>query len=212
MQRGAALRAPYAAGVQLPRRTRSLARRCARATATPRASVELLVLDFERGISAGGGALQARGLGAALAYTSLPFYVLADAPPAAQDALRDVAGVELSAQRIFARSLSGLLAVAARPLAADPATRCHLVTADASLLAAAAAEPRLAAWRLHAAAWPAGGAAETSLPSSASAPPQRAAALTLDSLVELLNFGLLMGVGDGCQEKFDAAGNELESN
>ena len=36
--------------------------------------------------------------------------------------------------------------------------------------------------------------------------------MALDAFVELLNFGLIMGVGDGCQEKFDSAGIELESN
>jgi hypothetical protein len=180
--------------------------------------VELLVLDYERGLraAAGGDGLQARGLGAALAYTPLPFYVLADDAASAAAAARADAGVELPPGRIFARSLDGLRAVAARPLASDPATRCHLVTADAALLAAAAAEPSLARWCLHAAAWPTGGgAAADAAASSSSSPqglPQRAAPLTLDTLVELLNFGLVMGVGDGCQEKFDSEGRELESN
>jgi hypothetical protein len=208
MQRCAALGAARAPAQALrPATRRSLARRCRTAAPPLRASTELLVLDFDRGLSAGGGALQARGLSAALAYTSLPFYVAADAPDAAIDALRDVAGVQLAPQRVFPRSLDGLLAVAARPIAADPATRCHLVSADAALLAAAAGEPRLAAWRLHAAAWPAADGA-----SAAQAATPRVSPLSLDSLVELLNFGLLMGVGDGCQEKFDASGKELESN
>ncbi len=176
------------------------------------------MLDYERGLraAAGGDGLQARGLGAALAYTPLPFYVLADDAASAAAAARADAGVELPPGRIFARSLDGLRAVAARPLASDPATRCHLVTADAALLAAAAAEPSLARWCLHAAAWPTGGgAAADAAASSSSSPqglPQRAAPLTLDTLVELLNFGLVMGVGDGCQEKFDSEGRELESN
>jgi hypothetical protein len=181
----------------------------------PRPAVELLVLDFERGLraAAGGAALQARGLGAALAYTPLPFYVLTDDAPCAVAAARADAGVELPPGRLFARSLDGLRAVAARPLAADPATRCHLVSGDAALLAAAAAEPRLAHWRLHAAAWPtAAASAPAAAPATTALMPQRAAPLTLDTLVELLNFGLVMGVGDGCQEKFDAEGRELESN
>ena len=172
---------------------------------------ELLVLDFERGLSAGGGALQPRGLAAALSFTSLPFYVLSDAPPHAIAVLREAADVELAETRVFARTAAGLRAVAARPLAAS-ASRVRLVSGDAALLAAAAAEPATAGWALHAAAWcqeqERGQAAQAGLLSSGvSAKP-----LPLDALVELLNFGLLMGVGDGCQEKFDAQGNELESN
>ena len=184
-----------------PRRTRRPALRCARACAAP---PELLVLDFERGLSAGGKTLHARGLASALSFTSLPYFVLSDAPPDAIAVLRDAAGVELAPPRVFRRSLTGLRAVAARPLAAA-APRVRLVSGDAALLAAAAAEPAPAAWALHAAAWLPG----ESTPTQSGG---RIEPLPLDALVELLNFGLLMGVGDGCQEKFDAQGNELESN
>ena len=191
---------------------RSLRRSCPRAhrsavVACAAPPPELLVLDFERGLSAGGGALHARGLAAALAFTSLPYYILTDAAPDAVAAVfRDAADVDLPAARMFARSAAGLRAVAARPLAAS-ASRVRLVSGDAALLAAAAAEPATAAWALHAATW-------LPPPGAPGAPPAPAAAkpLPLDALVELLNFGLLMGVGDGCQEKFDAQGNELESN
>lgn len=184
-----------------PRRTRRPALRSARACAAPS---ELLILDFESGLSAGGKTLHARGLAAALSFTALPYYVLSDASPDTVAAVfRDAAGVELAPPRVFPRSLAGLRAVAARPLAAA-APRVRLVSGDAALLAAAAAEPATAAWALHAAAW---------LP-DASAPQSgdRIKPLPLDALVELLNFGLLVGVGDGCQEKFDAQGRELESN
>ena len=164
------------------------------------------MLDFERGLSAGGGALQPRGLAAALSFTSLPYYVLSDAPQRAIATLRDAADVELAEARVFARTAAGLRAVAARPLAAT-ASRVRFVSGDAALLAAAAKEPATAAWALHAAAWCPSEQGQAGLSGEASAKP-----LQLDALVELLNFGLLMGVGDGCQEKFDAQGNELESN
>ena len=182
-----------------PRRTRRAALRSARACAAP---PELLVLDFDRGLSTGGKTLQARGLASALSFTSLPYYVLSDSAPETVAAVfRDAAGVELAPQRVFPRSLAGLRAVAARPIAAA-APRVRLVSGDAALLAAAAAEPATAAWALHAAAWLPGESVQQG----------RIKPLPLDALVELLNFGLLMGVGDGCQEKFDAQGNELESN
>ena len=164
------------------------------------------MLDFERGLSAGGGALHARGLAAALAYSSLPFYVLSDDAPRAMAVLRDAADVELQAARVFARSPAGLRAIAARPLA-TAAARVRLISGDVQLLAAAAAEPATAAWALHAATWCQG---EQAAQQGSKA--KAIKALGLDALVELLNFGLLMGVGDGCQEKFDAHGNELESN
>lgn len=184
-----------------PRRTRRPALRSARACAAPS---ELLILDFESGLSAGGKTLHARGLAAALSFTALPYYVLSDASPDAIAVFRDAAGVELAPPRVFPRSLAGLRAVAARPLA-TAAPRVRLVSGDAALLAAAAAEPATAAWALHAAAWLPG---ESALKQSG----DRIKPLPLDALVELLNFGLLMGVGDGCQEKFDAQGRELESN
>jgi hypothetical protein len=168
-------------------------------------AVELLVLDFDHGLSAGRGGLQARGLAGALSHTSLPFYILADDADVAAQTLASAAGVQLPPSRIVPRSRDGVLELAARPLLSEPGVRCNFVSADSALLACAAAERSATqSWRLLRAGW---------LPSIGSTPhPPEAAELTLDALVELLNFGLLMGVGDGCQETYDLNGNELGSN
>jgi len=156
------------------------------------APVELLVLDFDHGLVAPGGGLQTRGLPSALAHTALPFYVICDDAASATATLAADAGVDVQPGRLFPRTCYGLSKVVERPLVASTHSRVHLVSSDTRLLCIAAEESALSGWELRYLS--VSGQKGSELPS-------RVTSFPLESLVELLNFGLLMGVNDGCQDE-----------
>ncbi|CAI5480094.1 unnamed protein product [Closterium sp. Yama58-4] len=147
----------------------------------------------------------------ALRTTSLPFYVLASSSSSSSLSPADVsallkrdAGVDIpeDSPRIITVAgegegegkLAALLAVNSRPLAHDTANTMHYIDSDVAALTLAASQPELARWQLYHAQW-SEGKEEKLHP--------RIRPITLKDLDELLRWGLLMGVNDGCQEYED---------
>lgn len=89
-----------------------------------------------------------------------------------------------------------------RPVASHPSTRLHFVDDRFETLAAVAAEPDLRArYSLYLASW--GYCTEEDKKEAAAAPGVRV--ITLPQFCELLKFGIIMGVDDGCQDTEEEA-------
>ncbi|PNW73936.1 hypothetical protein CHLRE_13g578900v5 [Chlamydomonas reinhardtii] len=116
-----------------------------------------------------------------------------------------VLGLELAADspRLFASLLppeekkaEALSTIGSRPLCSAPGTRLHFVDDRLDTLRAVAAVPELAArWKLYLADWGYNTAEER----AAAAREPGVRVLGLSEFNELLRFGLVMGVDDGCE-------------
>ncbi|GJP46504.1 hypothetical protein CLOM_g5784 [Closterium sp. NIES-68] len=148
----------------------------------------------------------------ALKSTSLPFYLLTSSSSSVSPAdvsmfLKRDAGVDIpeDSPRIMMAGrggggegkLAALLSVNSRPLAQDPANTMHYIDADLTALNRAASQPELARWQLYHAQWSEGAG------SNEGTRDPRIKPIVLKDFDELLRWGLLMGVNDGCQEYED---------
>ncbi|CAI5496309.1 unnamed protein product [Closterium sp. Naga37s-1] len=186
-----------------------------RASGTIRASIDAFVIGFQGTLlkSSSDGLLEPAA--EALRTTSLPFYILtSSSSPSPADVsalLKRDAGVDIpeDSPRIITVAgagdggegegkLAALLTVNSRPLAQDTANTMHYIDSDLATLTLAASQPELARWQLYHAQWSesGGGSKEEALN-------PRIRSIALKDLDELLRWGLLMGVNDGCQEYED---------
>eukprot|EP00850_Spirogloea_muscicola_P011493 SM000071S21117 [mRNA] locus=s71:418656:420145:- [translate_table: standard] len=156
--------------------------------------VDVFVLDLE-GVLCDKSGHMYDSVKDALTSTTMPFYIVSNKPPSeASQLLREQAGLDIPADSPRIQSSDTATAKAAS-LRADPSNTLHYVDDDLAILEHVAAEPSLSKWQLYLASW---GTKEVRSPSTT-----RIRSARLKVFPELLRWGLLMGVDDGCQEYED---------
>ena len=134
-----------------------------------------------------------------------PWYVVSSKSEGRVAALMEAAlgvpGFGPGSPRLFAglqppdeKKVEALREIAARPLVASAGATLTFIDDRAATLAAVAAAPGLQAVRLLWATWGYAGPGDAQAAAAAGAAP-----LSLPDFCELLKFGLLMGVDDGCE-------------
>ncbi|CAI5461571.1 unnamed protein product [Closterium sp. Yama58-4] len=185
-----------------------------RASGPIRAAIDAFVIGFQGTLlkPSSDGLLEPAA--EALRTTSLPFYILTSSsasssslsPADVSALLKRDAEVDIpeDSPRIITLAgegegkLAALLAVNSRPLAQDTANTMHYIDSDLVALTLAASQPELARWQLYHAQW-----SESGEESKEETLHPRIRPIALKDLDELLRWGLLMGVNDGCQEYED---------
>eukprot|EP00243_Klebsormidium_subtile_P003505 TRINITY_DN16917_c0_g1_i1.p1 TRINITY_DN16917_c0_g1~~TRINITY_DN16917_c0_g1_i1.p1 ORF type:complete len:243 (+),score=8.58 TRINITY_DN16917_c0_g1_i1:179-907(+) len=169
-----------------------------------RAGVDVFVLDFDGVIGSKEGKITP-SIAEALSTTQNPFYIVAENKEAASKLLREEANIDIPADspRILpgtggiCSKKEALKLVASRPVAQTPDATLHFMDDDAETLQAIADEPDLKQWQLYHATW------NTQATPDSKRLPSRVRQASEKDFPELLRWGLLMGVDDGCQEYED---------
>lgn len=92
--------------------------------------------------------------------------------------------------------------ILSRPIAASPSTEFHFIDDRFETIAAVAAEPSLHRYNLYLASW---GYNVTEEREAVNQLPRKARLLSLSQCCELLRFGIIMEVNDGCQDTEEEA-------
>eukprot|EP00271_Cylindrocystis_brebissonii_P018766 TRINITY_DN5458_c0_g2_i1.p1 TRINITY_DN5458_c0_g2~~TRINITY_DN5458_c0_g2_i1.p1 ORF type:complete len:247 (+),score=32.60 TRINITY_DN5458_c0_g2_i1:55-795(+) len=145
------------------------------------------------------------GVADALRETGNPFYVVASSSTDRRRVSGDLsreAEVDIpeDSPRIVTsdRRLEAWKKIQEKPIAQDPTNTIHVVDSDWTALREAEQDPDLSGWQLYWASWSGSGAKEENGAT-------RIRKARLEEFPELLRWGLLMGVNDGCQEYEDGS-------